>query len=212
MTLRTDLHQFFDAKHFAIVPRTSTTLGAETGEVTGLFVCMLTRDCGIEMAKNYHDVKLQPLPGVPLEFVWCRFMWAVEGIVQKSINLNLKRRLLKWNVATSSTEVKEETYIRPKSRAPSPAKGRNSSPQKRDVDGAPITRKRSFSGYNTDSSTRSSVFDDHDNDTEDDGQRRGRAKQRRESLQSNSSAQTSFESLKSQWTTTAKANTSAQNT
>ncbi len=64
--LRNDVHHIFDSKCFAIVPKASTLL---------VHLTALRRND--ELMQLYHNVTLQPLVGIPIEYIFARFAWTV---------------------------------------------------------------------------------------------------------------------------------------
>lgn len=73
--LRRDVHALWDKRHFSIVPRRWTTAA---GQVRTAWVVYATRkDVTSEVVRLYHDVRLQPLTGVPSMLLFCRFAYNI---------------------------------------------------------------------------------------------------------------------------------------
>ncbi|KAM3547455.1 hypothetical protein ARSEF4850_010020, partial [Beauveria asiatica] len=67
--LRSDIHTLFDAKRIMIVPK------------QGKWVThVLYGTAHDELAECYHNVPLQPLTGISLEFLFARFVWTILGL------------------------------------------------------------------------------------------------------------------------------------
>jgi hypothetical protein len=70
--LRSDLHFIFDARKFAVVPKLP-----HAAEKPAFVVHALVGDAGSEIVQLYHDVTLQPLTGIAIEYLLARFAWTI---------------------------------------------------------------------------------------------------------------------------------------
>ena len=140
--LRRDVHLIFDAKHFTILPRRS-------GDTHALVAYGFGRNCPKEVVEMYHDVQLQPLSGIKMEFLLARLAWTIFDSIKPFLQRNLRRwiRVRSPNGSWQDTEWSAEQCYRYVERA----RSRSASPTKRArSNGQPLeeelgTRKRSFS-------------------------------------------------------------------
>jgi hypothetical protein len=160
---KVDVHQVFDRKHsFAIVPKNNTL-------VAHFF---RTTDNAAEAVREYHNVPLQFLEGVQMEFLFARFAWTVFPYLE--IFLSSGKRRMVSRIGENGVRIVEEMdgdkcyQFYAKSRA------RSTSPRKRNIDQVNLAVTRDGDGIGNDDEP---ATEDHD----DEYQRRGR-KRRRSSI------------------------------
>ena len=80
--LRSDVHTIFDQKRFAIVPKSSI-----------LLVHIVAPGPSLQLTNLYHNVSLQPLVGVAIQYILARFAWTIFAQSVNFMQQRLKRRL-----------------------------------------------------------------------------------------------------------------------
>jgi len=105
MLLRADLHSIFDARTFAIVPKT-----AQDQENPTFVVHVVLSDVSSEIVQLYHDVPLQPLTGLAIEFLFARFAWTVIPYANTFLGGGVPRALR----VRDGTAYKTQTFSAPK--------------------------------------------------------------------------------------------------
>lgn len=157
--LRSDVHTLFDAKRFLIVPKKSKWV-----------THVLYGAAQDELARSFHDVQVQPLAGVSVEFMFARFVYTIHALSTFTLSGG-KRALLVLKPGQTSRErievtgLQYKTQLAPRSRVGS----RTPSPTKRRRDDTPADGA-----------------DPSDPDREDDGEFRGRRLRRRLSYETTS--------------------------
>jgi len=87
--LRSDIHTIFDQKRFALVPKPSST----TPTIWSFVAHLTTPGSCQELAMLYHNVMLQPLTGIAIEFLLARFAWTIFGNSKYFLLRRVKRVL-----------------------------------------------------------------------------------------------------------------------
>ena len=80
--LRSDIHTIFDEKRLAIVPKSSI-----------LLVHVVAPGPLIQLTSLYHNVSLQPLVGVSIQYVLARFAWTIFTLSVDFMRQGLSRKL-----------------------------------------------------------------------------------------------------------------------
>ena len=165
---KVDVHQVFDRKHsFAIVPKNNTMVAQ----------FFRTTDNAAEAVREYHNVPLQFLEGVQMEFLFARFAWTVFPYLEIFLSSGKRRKISR--IGENGVRIVEEMdgdkcyQFYAKSRA------RSTSPRKRNIDQVNLGVPRDGDG-----------IDDDEPATEDDDEQRGR-KRRRPSIVSITSTSSS---------------------
>jgi HNH endonuclease len=86
--LRSDLHSIFDARNFAIVPKLPSVQ-----EKPVFVVHVLASDVSSEIVQLYHNVPLQPLTGIRMEFLFARYAWTIIRSANSFLGVGLPRAL-----------------------------------------------------------------------------------------------------------------------
>ncbi|KAF2740331.1 hypothetical protein EJ04DRAFT_572178 [Polyplosphaeria fusca] len=155
--LRSDVHTIFDQKRFTVVPKSSV-----------LLVHITAPGSSLELTNLYHNVSLQPLVGVAVQYLLARFAWTIFAQSINFIQQGLKRSLC-IHVGDGETSIKDFTgdqcrqlfFSGPKSRSQSPRKRQRDTlipPPEEEEDKEHFrgrARRRSF-----DSSSQKSSFND----------------------------------------------------
>lgn len=122
LLLRKDVHHLWDDHKFAIVPKKNK------------WAChVLANPPTTELRKKYHNLEIQPLAGVALEFLFARFALAVFNYLNVFLQAGVERTLVL--VAEGRQETKKvvgpecarQFGVGPKSRSQSPRKKRAAS-------------------------------------------------------------------------------------
>jgi hypothetical protein len=121
--LRSDLHNIFDARKFAVVPKFSD---AENKLV--FVVHALVGNARSEIVQLYHDVPLQPLTEIAIEFLFARFAWTIICSANNFLGGGVPRALRVRDGAVYKTEIFSATECMELGK-PSPSG--NASPRKR---------------------------------------------------------------------------------
>lgn len=66
LLLRSDVHTIFDQKRFAIIPKSST-----------LLVHIIAPGSLLQLTNLYHNVLLQPLVSVAIQYLLAKFAWTI---------------------------------------------------------------------------------------------------------------------------------------
>lgn len=188
LLLRNDLHYAFDDDNFAFVPRNikSSSVAAREDTETVLVAHIVGTGCRPQVVELYHDVQLQPLHGVRVEFVYCRFALAVLSIVSSRINMNHRRRLVRVSWSDNSYDICEDIHVKDtRSRIPSPKRSAGDA-ELPGENGSDSTRKRTYLDGND------QIWVWGEGLPSDDFPERGRKRQRSSSSQSCSSLQSRF--------------------
>ncbi len=82
LLLRSDIRKIFDEKRFVIVPKTSVFL-----------VHILGPGSSLQLTSLYHNVFLQPLCGVAIQYILARFAWSIFALSVNFLQQGLPRRL-----------------------------------------------------------------------------------------------------------------------
>ncbi|QLI73235.1 uncharacterized protein G6M90_00g093950 [Metarhizium brunneum] len=130
--LRSDAHTIFDAKQFIIVPK--------KGKWVTHVLYGAAQD---ELARSFHNVHIQPLTDIAVEYIFARFVYTVHALSTFTLSGG-KRALLvlkSGETSRSSVEVtglQYKTQLAPRSRVgsrtPSPSKRQCDDPPTVDVD------------------------------------------------------------------------------
>ena len=97
--LRSDLHSIFEARQFAIVPKLSHA------EKPVFVVHVLLGDAQSEIVQLYHDVPLQPLTEIAIEFLFARFAWTIIRSAHNFLGGGLPRALRVRDGAMYKTQI-----------------------------------------------------------------------------------------------------------
>ena len=169
LRLRVDVHQLFDRKpRFAIVPK-----------YDAMVAHMFAADDAVEAVQLYHNVPLQDLDGVKIEYLLARMAWTIFPLLGMFLSARRKRKVLRlgpdndWQVRELSGEECSRFY------GPTP-KSRSSSPRKRTAAQA--------TGQGDEPQDESSEQDNEDKDLNEG--RRGRKRRRSSSVSLNHSSRT----------------------
>ncbi|KAL2349871.1 hypothetical protein BJ546DRAFT_897082, partial [Cryomyces antarcticus] len=85
MLLRSDIHKAFDAVKIALVPKASSS---------GSYVMVAhILELSPELVALYHNVPLQPLKGLSVEFLFARFAWSMFSFVEGFLQARTERVL-----------------------------------------------------------------------------------------------------------------------
>ena len=122
MLLRSDVHTIFDQKRFAIVPKSSV-----------LLVHIIAPGSSLQLMSLYHNVSLQPLVGVAIQYVLARFAWTIFAQSFNFVQQGLKRRLCIY-VGDGETSIADFSGDQCRQLLSSGAKSRSQSPRKRQRD------------------------------------------------------------------------------
>ena len=116
--LRSDVHRIFDQKRFAIIPKSSVFL-----------VHVLAPGSSLQLTKLYHNVSLQPLVGVAIQYILARFAWTIFAQSVNFVLKGLQRRLCIYEdngetsiVDYSGEQCRQLLALGAKSRSQSPRK------------------------------------------------------------------------------------------
>lgn len=130
--LRSDVHTLFDAKRFIIVPK--------KGKWVTHVLYGAVQD---ELARSFHDVHVQPLTDVSVEFMFARFVYTIHALSTFTLSGG-KRALLVIKSGETRRERVEVTGLQYKtqlaprsrvgSRTPSPSKRRRDDTPADDAD------------------------------------------------------------------------------
>ena len=118
--LRSDVHKIFDSKYFTIVPK-------HPDQECVLIAHVFGRNCPEEVIRLYHDVPMQPLYGIKMEFLLARFAWTIFDSVKIFLEQNVPRRL---KVKGENGEVQEKVCSPQECRSHA-SRPRSTSPSKR---------------------------------------------------------------------------------
>ncbi|KAF1958577.1 hypothetical protein CC80DRAFT_441077 [Byssothecium circinans] len=122
MLLRSDVHTIFDQKRFAVVPKSSV-----------LLVHITAPGSSLELTKLYHNVSLQPLVGVAIQYLLARFAWTIFAQSINFIQQGLKRSLC-IHVGDGETSIRDFSGEQCRQLFSSGPKSRSQSPRKRQRD------------------------------------------------------------------------------
>lgn len=125
--LRSDIHTFFDYKRWVMAPK----LGK-------LVAHILTPRYGQELQALYHNVEIQPMYGVAVEFVIARFAWAVFTLAHDFLGRGCGRTLM---VRGEDGESKAKNYSSQQCMQLLRSKSRSRSLKKRVRDDASMTNE-----------------------------------------------------------------------
>ncbi|KAF2194705.1 hypothetical protein K469DRAFT_725931 [Zopfia rhizophila CBS 207.26] len=120
--LRSDIHTIFDQKRFAIAPKSSV-----------LLVHILAPGSSLQLTRLYHNVPLQPLVGVAIQYILARFAWTIFAQSVNFVLQGLKRRLCIY-VGDGETSISDLSGDQCRQLLSSGAKSRSQSPRKRQRD------------------------------------------------------------------------------
>ena len=81
--LRSDIHTIFDQKRLVLVPK-----------ISSFVVHVLAPGFTSELADLYHNVQLQPLAGIAVEYLFARFAWSVFTLAVNFLQQGFGRRLM----------------------------------------------------------------------------------------------------------------------
>ena len=123
--LRSDVHKFFDDKRLAFILKPS----AELPSPTALVVHVLIPGSTAELIGLYHNLSLQQLTGISVEYLFARFAWTIFDFLKPFLQQGQKRWICVANVEASETCIREASgeetrqfTLRSKSRSVSPRK------------------------------------------------------------------------------------------
>ena len=116
--LRSDIHTTFDQKRFTVVPKASVPL-----------VHVTAQGLSDQFIHLHHNVPMQPLEGVAIEFFLARFAWTIFGNLINFVTQGVLRRfrILDENGSAdvkdyAGTACKDEFLYQGKARSKSPRK------------------------------------------------------------------------------------------
>ena len=118
--LRSDIHTIFDQKRLVLVPK-----------ISAFVVHILAPGSTSELVDLYHNVQLQPLAGVAVEYLFARFAWAVFTLAANFLQQGYGRMLV---VRGENGEIRETESTGDQCRQFSLSQGtktRSQSPRKR---------------------------------------------------------------------------------
>lgn len=124
LLLRSDVHTLFDQRRFVFVPKSSVFV-----------VHILPPGSSSELAAMYHNVQLQPLAAVAVEFLLARFAWAIFTQLESFVSQGVSRQVV-VDAGDGSIQAKEWSGQRCMNALSTP-KSRSQSPKKRPRDEAP---------------------------------------------------------------------------
>jgi hypothetical protein len=87
--LRSDIHTLFDSKRCTIIPKGPSPDGERPLFVVHTFV----NEAPSEVVQLYHNVAVQPLSGVAVEYLFARFAWTIFGLLTIFLNTGVQRTL-----------------------------------------------------------------------------------------------------------------------
>lgn len=122
--LRSDVHKIFDQKRFAIIPKSSL-----------LLVHIVAPGPLIELTKLYHNVSLQPIIGVAIQYILARFAWTIFAQSTGFLERGLERKLYIYN-DTGITSIEEFSGDQCRQLLRSRVQSRSQSGQKRQWNGS----------------------------------------------------------------------------
>lgn len=122
LLLRSDIHTIFDQKRFAIVPKSSA-----------LVVHITAPGSSLELISLYHNVSLQSLVGVAVQYLLARFAWTVFAQSINFVQQGLKRSLY-IHVGEDEMDIKEFSGEQCRQLFSPGPKSRSQSPRKRQRD------------------------------------------------------------------------------
>lgn len=187
LLLKVDVHKLWDQRQFTVVPR---TVDGEKEKAISWVAYVLKRQPSKEVISLYHDVCLQPLTGVDVLFLFCRFAWTIFESLDVFLEQGSERWLMVRNPSTGAEEVvkysptqcRDQNFTR-RGRSQSPKKIKRTASDKGERDGDEERTSRrwsrssaSLSGSDTPNTSFSS-FDISGSESS-----RGRKRRRRELL------------------------------
>ncbi|KAI9771266.1 MAG: hypothetical protein M1840_002236 [Geoglossum simile] len=119
--LRSDVHTIFDQKRFAIVPKSSV-----------LLVHIIAPGSSRQLASLYHNVLLQPLVGVAIQYVLARLAWTIFAQSIDFMRQGLERKLSIY--VNGKTSIVDFSGDQCRELISPGTKSRNQSPRKRQRD------------------------------------------------------------------------------
>lgn len=122
--LRSDIHGIFDQKRFVLVPKRSES---------PTFVIHVLVDNSPDLVDLYHNVSLQPLYDISVEYLLARFAWSIFSYTAPFFAQGLDR-ILTLVTAGASKTMELPGHQCKKMFAPPRSKSRSTSPQKRKRD------------------------------------------------------------------------------
>jgi len=87
--LRSDIHYLFDDRRFALVPKPL----ANASNSTGIVAHVIPPGASKEIRELYHNVALQPLIGIAIEFLFARFAWTIFSCLVTFLEAGVRRNL-----------------------------------------------------------------------------------------------------------------------
>ncbi|KAK3216213.1 hypothetical protein GRF29_8g2618833 [Pseudopithomyces chartarum] len=120
--LRSDVHTIFDQKRFGVVPKSSA-----------LLVHIMAPGSSLELTRLYHNVPLQPLVGVAIQYILARFAWTIFAHSMNFIQQGLKRTLC-IHVGDGEISTKDFSGEQCRQLFTPGSKSRSQSPRKRQRD------------------------------------------------------------------------------
>ena len=120
--LRSDVHTIFDQKRVGVVPKSSA-----------LLVHIMAPGSSLELIRLYHNVPLQPLVGVAIQYILARFAWTVFAHSMNFIQYGLKRTLC-IHIGDGETSTKDFSGEQCRQLFIPGSKSRSQSPRKRQRD------------------------------------------------------------------------------
>jgi hypothetical protein len=149
--LRAGIHKIFDEKRLLLIPKNSSFV-----------VHVLARGSTSELVNLYHNVQLQPLTGVAIEYLFARFAWTIFTLSTIFLKQGYTRTLL---IRGENGKLRKIKYTGDQCRKLLMSQNQNlggfdtpgtaSSEEDIDVYGesmGPRSRKRSYNPYDSDTS------------------------------------------------------------
>ncbi|KAF2752374.1 hypothetical protein EJ05DRAFT_481332 [Pseudovirgaria hyperparasitica] len=120
LLIRSDIHTVFDQKRFAIIPKSSAFL-----------VHIVALGSSMQLANLYHNVALQQLVGVAVQYLFARFAWTVFAQLSNFLQQGLKRTLCTY---AEDGEIRVAEFSGDQCKQIFGGKSRSQSPRKRQRD------------------------------------------------------------------------------
>ena len=183
LLLRVDVHKLWDQRQFTIVPR---TVDEQQAERTDWVTYVLKRHPPAEVINLYHDVSLQPITGIDVLFLFCRFAWTIFESLDIFLEQGSARWLMVRNPMTGSEEAaqfssnkcRDQNFTR-RGRTQSPKKAKRAASNEEEIEDADEGRYFWGSGSSAYSGRSSSPGNHHSSPESSDGEpSRGRKRRR----------------------------------
>lgn len=127
LLLRIDVHKLWDQRHFTIVPRLGEV---DQKKTTQWVIYVFKRQPFQEVVQLYHDVCLQTLSEIHVQFLFCRFAWTIFESLDMFLDQGSERWLMVRNPFTGIDESTRYNAMQCRDKAFT-RRGRSQSPKKR---------------------------------------------------------------------------------